>query len=92
MLLKSTFSIIGKIISQIRRATGIETFAYSSLPSASGTVGNRTPIATPSPIQIATQIVRYFAKNPIFLSAIRALLIAFILAIWQKDQKESIFN
>ena len=39
MLAKSTFIIMGKIISQIRTAMGIETFSYSSCDNNEGISG-----------------------------------------------------
>ena len=65
MLPKSIFSIIGKIIIQMRIAMGMETLAYSNFPSTSGTMGNSLPIAIPAIIQAATQRLRKRSKNDI---------------------------
>jgi hypothetical protein len=78
MLEKSIFSIIGYIMSHIRIATGIDTFAYSNLLKVSGITGINCLMATPTIIHAATHSVRYFSKktNPLF-SCITSLLLKF---------------
>ena len=56
--LKSTCAIIGKIMAQIRIATGMDTCAYSKRDSVSGTTGATCPSATPATMAKATQIVK----------------------------------
>src|SRR5690606_13317559 len=76
MLEKSIFSIIGYIMSHIRIATGMDTFAYSNLLKVSGIAGINCPIATPAIMHAATHSVRYFSKNPNpFFSCIGFLLL-----------------
>ena len=58
ILPKSIFSIMGKIMIQIKIAIGIETLAYSSLPKVSGTTGNSFPIAIPATMHKTTHRVR----------------------------------
>ena len=63
MLLKSTLSIMGKIISQMSKATGIETLAYSNLLSVLGITGSSCPRVTPATMQRLTQRLRYRSKK-----------------------------
>jgi hypothetical protein len=64
MLAKSICTIMGKIISQMRIATGTETCAYVKRASVSGTAGRSWPMATPATMQSATHTVRYRPKRP----------------------------
>ena len=59
-LRKSTFIIIGYIITQIRIAIGIDIPEISSLPSLSGIAGINRPINTPTSMQPSTHHVRFF--------------------------------
>ena len=56
--LKSIFSSIGRIISQINTATGRLTRAISIAPSVSKTGGNRRPSTMPTTMHRATQRLR----------------------------------
>jgi hypothetical protein len=55
---KSIWTIIGKIIAQMRIATGTDTLAYSYLDRVSGIPGSHWPSATPTTIANATHRVR----------------------------------
>ena len=66
MELKSIFSIIGKIISQMRTTMGTLTWlpsANSMAESAAVIPGKRMPSTTPATMQTATQMVRYRSKT-----------------------------
>ena len=55
---KSICSIMGKIISQISTATGIDICAYENLESVVATPGQVFPMSVPAPMHSATQSVR----------------------------------
>ena len=63
ILPKSTFTIMGYIMIQIRIATGMDTFAYSHFEIVSGNADHSLPTATPVMMQIATHRLRYFSKK-----------------------------
>lgn len=61
---KSICAIMGKIIAQIRIATGIDTWAYSKRESVSGTAGANWPSNTPTTMASATHTERKRSKSP----------------------------
>src|SRR5690554_4906427 len=93
--LKSTCTIIGKIIAQISTATGIDTCAYSKRDSVSGIAGKNWPINTPIIIAKPTQRVRKRPNKPIpsdVLGAICAVLLVFMLCFLDDALAYSIFD
>ncbi len=76
MLAKSTFIIMGQIISQMSTAMGIETFAYSNRPRNAGMPGKNLPISTPATMHRTTQRERNLSKKPIF-NALSCFTLAF---------------
>ncbi len=64
-MLENQFQHHWYIMSHIRIATGMDTFAYSNLLKVSGIAGINCPIATPAIMHAATHNVKYFSKNPI---------------------------